>query len=414
MVEGLAPSRQSRVGLDWFTFYVANLQAGFGPFVAVYLTSERWTQTDIGLVLTIGGVTGLMLQAPGGAVVDASRSKRTIAAASVTAIGVSALGLAVSSWFPVILGVWILHAAASCTLNPALASITLGLVGRAGISRRLGRNASFASLGNAVAAAAMGAIGYYLSNHAVFIVTAALTVPALVALRKIREEEIDTALPSGPGLTDADLTVAGWRSLLGNRTLLALLGCITLFYVASAAMLPLVGSALTLRAQDSPALLIAACIIVPQVMVALLSPLVGSLAQSWGRRPLFLVALAILPARGVWFGLIRDPHYFVLAQCLDGLSAAILGVLISLIIADATRETGRFALAQGIIGTGMGLGASASTLAAGYLADRHGSGSAFFGLAIVGALAFLVAAATMPETRPPSPGEDAAARGRRR
>lgn len=406
MVEGLGPSRQSRVGLDWFTFYVANLQAGFGPFVAVYLTSERWTQTDIGLVLTIGGVAGLMLQAPGGAVVDASRSKRLIAACSVVAIGVSALGLAMSSWFPVILAVWIVHAAASCTLNPALASITLGLVGRGGIARRLGRNASFASLGNAVAAAAMGGIGYYLSNHAVFIVTAALTVPALLALRKIREDEIDTALPSGPGLADSDLTVAGWRSLLENRALLALLACITLFYVASAAMLPLVGSALTLRAQDSPAILIAACIIVPQVMVAVLSPLVGSLAQSWGRKPLLLIALAILPVRGVCFGLVRDPHYFVLAQCLDGISAAILGVLISLIIADATRETGRFALAQGIIGTGMGLGASASTLAAGYLADRHGSGSAFFGLALVGVLAFVLAAVTIPETRASSTDRD--------
>jgi MFS family permease len=172
-----------------------------------------------------------------------------------------------------------------------------------------------------------------------------------------------------------------------------------LFHLANAAMLPLVGSVLTLRSRESPAMLIAACIIVPQVMVALLSPLVGSLAQRWGRRPLLVVGFAALPLKGLCFGLIQDPHLFVAAQCLDGISAAIIGVLVPLVAADATRVTGRFALAQGLIGTGMGLGASISTLLAGFLADRLGSSTAFLGLAGVGAAAFVIIVATMPETR---------------
>jgi MFS family permease len=147
-------------------------------------------------------------------------------------------------------------------------------------------------------------------------------------------------------------------------------------------------------------MLIAACIIVPQVMVVFLSPLAGSLAQRWGRRPLLLIGFAALPLKGLCFGLIRDPDLFVAAQCLDGVSAAIIGVLVPLVAADATRLTGRFALAQGLIGTGMGLGASISTLLAGYLADKLGSATAFFGLAGVGAIAFVIIVATMPETRP--------------
>lgn len=401
MSEGRLPSRQSRRGLDWFSFFIANLQTGFGPFVSVYLTTQRWTQTDIGLVLTIGGVVGLLLQTPAGALVDASHQKRTLASAAVAAVGIAALGLATSSIFPVICAAWILHACASCVIGPCISAISLGLVGHDRISARLGRNASFGSAGNAVAAAAMGGIGYYVSNQAVFIVTAALMLPALWALRSIRKDEIDPVLAAGSD-SKAEEPAGGneWRILLASRPLLMLLACVTLFYVANAALLPLVGSALTMRSQDSPALFIAACIIAPQIAVTVLSPLVGKLAQSWGRRPLLVIAFAVLPVRALCFGLIKDPHLYVLAQSLDGISGAVLGVLIPLVIADATRRTGHFAFAQGLVGTGIGVGASASTLFAGLLADKFGSGTAFLGLAAVATLPLLLVFLAMPETRP--------------
>jgi hypothetical protein len=64
------PSRNSLRGLDWFIFFVADVQTGFGPFIAVYLTSQKWTQIDIGLVLSAGGLVALLGQLPGGALVD--------------------------------------------------------------------------------------------------------------------------------------------------------------------------------------------------------------------------------------------------------------------------------------------------------------------------------------------------------
>ena len=406
MAQERPPSRESRGGLDWFTFFVANLQAGFGPFVSVYLTSERWTQTDIGLMLTIGGIVGLVLQIPGGALVDATRAKRIVAAGSVAAVGLSAFLLASSAHFPVIMAAWILHALASCTLGPALAAISLGLVGHDGIARRLGRNASFGSFGNAIAAAAMGGIGYYVSNQAVFIVTAALVVPALLALSRIQPDQIDHEVATGRGeAAPGDRAEAGWRYFLGNRPLTALFVCMLLFHVANAAMLPLVGSALTLRSRESPALLIAACIIVPQAMVVVLSPLVGSLAERWGRRPLLLIAFAVLPIRGLCFSVVLDPELYVLTQSLDGISAAVLGVVVSLIVADATRAKGHFALAQGIIGTAIGVGASISTLLAGTMADKFGSGNAFLGLAVAATVAFVAVMVAMPETRPRHEGD---------
>src|SRR6185437_4900222 len=98
-----APSRGSRRGLDWFVFFLADAQMGFGPLVAVYLTTQKWTQGDIGLVLTAGGLVALVGQMPGGALVDAARSERVLAAFSVVAIGASALMIGAWPIFAVVL-----------------------------------------------------------------------------------------------------------------------------------------------------------------------------------------------------------------------------------------------------------------------------------------------------------------------
>ena len=151
-----APSRRSLRGLDWFIFFLADVQTGFGPFIAVYLTTQKWTQVEIGLVLSIGGIVALIGQMPGGAIVDAAKSERLVAGLAVAAIGISALGYVVWPILPIVIAAATLHAAASCVLGPAIAAISLGLVGPLAIGERFGRNARFASLGNGVAAAVMG------------------------------------------------------------------------------------------------------------------------------------------------------------------------------------------------------------------------------------------------------------------
>ena len=153
------PSRQSLRGLDWFIFFLADVQTGFGPFIAVYLTTQKWTQVQIGLVLSIGGVVGLIGQMPGGAIIDAARSERLVAGLAVATIGAAAFAYAAWPIFPVVVMAATLHAAASCVLGPAIAAISLGLVGPLAMGERLGRNARYASLGNGVAAAVMGTAG---------------------------------------------------------------------------------------------------------------------------------------------------------------------------------------------------------------------------------------------------------------
>jgi MFS family permease len=397
------PPRTGQRGLDWFNFFVADIQTGFGPFLSVYLTTQKWTQVDIGLVLSIGSIVGLLAQVPGGWVVDLARSKLRAAGLAVIAIGLSALLIALAPTFLAMVAAKLLHVGASSVLGPAIAAITLGLVGHAAVAARLGRNARFSAIGNGLAAAVMGACGYFISPQAVFLVTAALAIPAQLALNSIPEAAIDPVRADGGNGTKTEegrhVGHVGISSLLRKQGLLVFTLCILLFHLANAAMLPLVGSDVTMRSSRWATALVAACIIAPQLVVAAISPKVGELAQDWGRRPLLLIGFGVLPLRGALLAWTSDPYMIVAVQALDGVSGAVLGVLVPLTLADVSRGTGRFNLAQGIVGCATGVGASLSTIGAGVLADKLGTSIAFAGLAAVAVLAFAAVALLMPETR---------------
>jgi MFS family permease len=376
------------------------VQTGFGPFVAVYLTTQKWTQVEIGLVLSIGGIIGLIGQMPGGAIVDAVRSERLVASLAVATIGTSALGYAVWPIFPVVAAAATFHAAASCVLGPAIAAISLGLVGPFAIGERLGRNARFASLGNGTAAAAMGTCGYLLSSRSVFVVTFILAIPTLLALARIREREIDVAQAHGAVAREVpDVSATSILSLVRQRPLLIFAASVLLLQLANAAMLPLMAGVVTTRSAQWAPVLIAACIVVPQAIVALTAPSVGRKAQQWGRRPLLMLGLGAVAIRGLLFATVTDPYVLVAAQLFDGVTAAVFSVMIPLIVADIAFGSGHFNLAQGIVGTATGIGASLSTVLAGYVSDKFGSGVAFTGLAGVAAGGLMLIWLVMPETR---------------
>jgi MFS family permease len=398
-----AASRQSLAGLDGLNFFIANVQTGFGPFIAVYLTAAKWTQVEIGIVLTVASLASLCGQVPGGALVDAVRSKRLMAALAVGTIAASAAMIAAAPIFPVVLLAEVLHSLASCIMGPVIATISLGLVGRAAIGERLGRNACFGSIGNGLAAAIMGIVGRSISVRAVFVVTAVLALPALAALRWIRPQDIDPVravggLPAPPELPNR--RVSKLHGIVDNKPLLVFGGCIALFHLANAAMLPLMGSIVTMRTAEWATTLIAACIVVPQIVVAVCSPWVGRKAEAWGRRGLLLLGFAALALRAALFVVVSNPWLLVVIQVLDGVSAAVLGVMLPLIVADTTRGTGHFNVALGLIGTMVGIGASFSSTIAGYITDRFSSSLAFGGMSAVACIGFLSVLLLMPETRP--------------
>ncbi len=395
------PSQRSLSGLDWFTFFLGDIQTGFGPFISVYLVTQKWNQTDIGLVLSIGALASLLSQIPAGALVDAIRFERFAAASAVVTIGGSAFLIAVLPIFAAVALARALQAMASSLLGPIIAAMSLGLVGRTGLAARLGRNARFASAGNGAAAAFMGACGHFISAQAVFFVTAAFVLPALAALFRIKDSEVNAESAHGGACNEKSAGLGpGLAVLLQKRVLWIFIGVIVLFQMANTPMLPLAGSELTLRAGGWAVALVAVCIVLPQILVALFSPLVGRLARSVGRRPLLLIALGVLPVRGLFFAFATGPSSIVAIQMLDGVSASVLGVLIPLVIADISYGTGHFNLAQGVVGMAVGLAAAVSTSGAGYVADRFGDHTAFLTLAATAGCGFLLVALLMPETRP--------------
>ena len=372
----------SQQGLDWLNFFVANLQTAFGPFIAVYLTGEHWTQGQIGLALTAGSITAMISQVPAGIVVDALVNKHLAAFVAILVIIASCLLLVLFPQRLPVMAAEILHGFASCMLQPAIAAITLIMVAAhiadgakpGELGRRLGRNASFASMGNAIAAGLMGGVGYLVSARATFFLGALLAIPGLFALRAIKRPEHrveDISAAADPGDDEAEIKAShSILSLLRDRRLFAFAICTALFFLSNTAMLPLAAGQITKVAPQEAELIIAACILAPQLVVAALSPHVGRLAETIGRRPIMLIGFSALPLRGLLLATTSNPWLTVLFQLLDGVSGATFGVMLPLIAADLTRGTGRFNLCMGLFGLAVGIGASFSTTLAGFVADR--------------------------------------------
>jgi MFS family permease len=395
---------ESRIGLNALNFFSAAVQTGFGPYVAVWLIQRGWSQTDVGVALSIGSLAGMIGQLPGGWLVDAVHSKRPITTVALAATGASALVLA---FLPYLLPVWLaetMHALAACIITPAIAAITLRLCGHASYSERLGMNGRYASLGTAVTAGLLGLGAWVLPEQAVFVVTALLVVPAIGAVCLIRQHECteDDTHEAVKHPRDRPPDRRPWH-IFRESGLHAFALCAILFHVSNAAMLTVALNALARHVHDTDTV-VSAAILVPQLVAAAISPYMGTLAQRLGRRPVLLAGFAALPLRGLLFGVLfaTQPAALplLLFQVLDGLSATVFGLMVPLIAADVTRQSGYMNLAIGSIGLAVGVGATISTALAGWMADAAGVPAALFGLAVVGVGAVLLAWWTMPETHP--------------
>lgn len=384
-------------GLDVLTFFLADVQTGFGPFIAVYLTANHWDDAQVGAVLGVGSIVAIASQVPTGVAIDASPWKRGAALVALLAVMGCALLLALFTSAIPVYAAEVLHGIASCALVPAVAAISLSRVGRAALSRRLGRNARFMAIGNAAGAAMMGYAGAKLANSAPFWIAAAFTVPAILALLALPPRH--ETEPKAPRIGTRKAAAEG-KHVLTRWPLLAFLLCVLLFQTANSFLLPLASMGLRERVGADANMWLSAALIVPQGIVALISPSVGHLADRFGRRLVLLVGFLALPARAVLLGLFAQPALVIAAQALDGAGGAMFGVLQPLIASDITRGTNRFNLTLGVIGLATGLGGMLSSFGGGWIAQHFGARDAFMALGAVGLAAVAAVALLMPETRP--------------
>jgi predicted MFS family arabinose efflux permease len=386
-------------GLDWLNFFLADVQTGVGPFLAIYLASYGWNEQRVGIALTVGGIAGILLQTPAGALVDRVHAKRSLIGAGVVALAAGALLIALAPSFWPVMSAQVLIGGTASIFTPAICAVSLGIVGHRLFDARQGRNQSFNSAGNVVAAISMGLLGYYVSNRSIFFFVALCTLPTILALSCIRPQEIDYERARGAQPGSDEAPPAGMLALLQDRPLLIFLVCAVLFHFANAAMLPLLGEKLSRGQGRSSMMFMSACVVTTQLTVALIASWSGRKAGSWGRKPLLLIAFGVLPVRALLYTLTDNTVALVAIQVLDGIGAGIFGVVSVLVIADLTQGSGRFNLTLGAISTAVGIGAALSQTIAGTIVQRFNFDVGFIFLAIVAAAAFGILYFFMPETR---------------
>ena len=386
--------------LDAVNFLLADVRGALGPYLNVFLvTQQHWSQSAVGLVTTLDGLLGLILQTPIGAAIDSTRAKRGLVVAALAAIAISAAAIsAAPSFWPVLIATSLM-AIAGNVLGPAVAAITLGLFKPQDLARRLGRNSAFDHAGNVAIAVVSGAVGWALGQRSVFLLAPFFSALAVAAVLSIPAGAIDHQRARGTEPRQvAAQEVSGWRVLIECRPLLVFACCAMLFHFANAPLLPLVGQKLALANPQYATAMMSSCIIAAQLVMLPIALFVGQTADRLGRKPILLAGFAILPIRAVLYTLSDDSAWLIAVQLLDGIGAGVYGALTPLLLADLMRGTGRYNLAQGAIGTAQGIGASSSGLVAGIIVDHLGYSAAFLtagGVALV-ALTLLVIA--MPET----------------
>ena len=388
--------------LDAVNFFLADVRQGLGPYLAIYLLTERhWAEDQIGFVMTIAAVSSLVVQAPAGALIDVSHAKRGIMVAAALVVTSASILLPFMSSFVFVAGSQAAAGAAESVFGPAVAAITLGLMGPHAFTRRIGRNESFNHAGNAFAAALAGVCAWKGGPIVVFYILAGMALLSIVSVLTIRADAIDydraRGLHDGPSASRDK--PSGLSVLLSYRGLMIFCLCCVIFHLANAAMLPLVGQKLALQDKNQGTALMSGCIVAAQVVMVPMAMLVGHKADVWGRKPLFLAGFAILSLRGFLYPLSDDRFWLFAVQSLDGVGAGLYGALFPLIVADLTRGTGHFNLAQGGVITAQGIGAALSTSLAGLVVVHAGFSAAFLVLAGIAASGFLLYFFAMPETQ---------------
>jgi MFS family permease len=360
--------------LQSLNFFMADLQAGIGPFLGVFLLAHHWGSGPIGTVMTLGGVAGMVMTAPFGAMVDATRHKRVfIVIPGLCAIGAALLILLSQSFWVVALS-QVASAVAGAAIGPAVAAMTLGIVRQAGFPRQNGRNQAFNHAGNMVGAALSGFLGWQFGFEAVLWLAALFGGLSILSVLAVPPKAIDHEAARGmrEGATQNE-RASGFRVLLQTKPLLILAGALGCFHLGNGAMLPLLSMALVARhTVAAPLLTVAETVVVAQGVMILASLWATRMAGTRGYWIIMLITFIALPIRGIVAASIASPWGIYPVQVLDGIGAGLQSVAVPGLVARILNGSGRVNVGQGAVMTIQGLGASLSPALGGWIAQLVG------------------------------------------
>ena len=394
------PSSRSLLGLDSVNFLMADVRDGVGPYLSVFLAgSGDWQAGAIGVAMAASSIAAAVCQIPAGLLVDGSRWKRLLIAMSGLLVGAGCLLIVVFPGFWPVLAAQALLGVASAVIPPAIAALSLGIVGRRLMPSRISRNESFNHAGSFAAAGLAGVFGQYLSTNWIFYLVCAFAVASAAAVTLINPGEIDHELARGGEDERDGMQPVAFSELLKWRNVAVFIAAVALFHFGNAAMLPFAGQVLAKTHPGSDTIALSACIISAQLVMVGVAWAVGrAMKAGIGRKPIFLVALAVLPVPGVLFSFTTNPAGVVAIQLLDGVAAGVFGVISVIIASDLTRGTGRFNLMQGLVALAVGVGGALSNVIGGYIVQGFGYPTGFLSLAGVAVCALVFFLLLMPET----------------
>ncbi len=392
--------RQSERALDWVAFFLSDVETGVGPFMAGYFTAARhWNPEQIGIIIAAQKIASVATQASAGWLIDRTTHKKWVMAASALAIS---FGSAFIVWSPDVLSQvvnQIAVGAATAIASLVVAALSLGMVGRAALGRRIGRNGAFSHAGNMLTAAFAGYMGFRIGQQWIFYVSALLGLACTACTLSIRDADVDDEVAREAPPEEAGREAISLSALFRDRLVLTFFVLVLLFHLSNSALLPLAGEEISQGHPAASSLYLTACIVLPQLVMIPVSLLSGRGANRFGRKPLFLLGFIALVLRALLFALSANPNFIVAVEALDGIGTGIAGVVTVLIVSDLAKGTGRFNMLGGIMQSGLGVGAFLGNLLAGIAAKRFGFPPVFYGLSAIAFSSLLLFAFAMPETR---------------
>jgi MFS family permease len=364
--------------LQALNFFMADMQAGIGPFLGVFLLAHGWRSGLIGSVMTIGGVAGMLMTAPAGALVDATTRKRAYVIVSGIGAVLASMIILFSQSFWLVAASQVATAIAGAAIGPAVNGITLGIVRQAGFVRQNGHNQAFNHAGNMVGAGLSGFLGWKFGLPAVFWLAAIFGILSIISVLMIPREAIDDKVARGMKQSGEDAGKAsGLRVLAECRPLLILAAALACFHLGNGAMLPLYGMAVVAARQGDPAGFVALTIVVAQGVMIVASLIAMRMIEKEGAWVVVLISFLALPLRGLIAAYLINRWGVYPVQMLDGVGAGLQSVAVPALVARILNGTGRINVGQGAVMTVQGLGASLSPAIGGWIAQEIGYGAAF-------------------------------------
>jgi MFS family permease len=382
--------------LQSLNFFMADMQAGIGPFLGVFLLAHGWQSGLIGSVMTFGGVAGMLMTAPAGALVDGTTRKRSYVIVPGICTVLASMIILLSQNFWVVAASQVATAIAGAAIGPAVNGITLGMVRQAGFVRQNGHNQAFNHAGNMVGAGLSGFLGWKFGMSAVFWLAALFGVLSIVSVLMIPRDAIDDNVARGMKQGDDGGKASGFKVLAECKPLLILAAALACFHLGNGAMLPLYGMAVVAAKQGDPAGFVAITIVVAQGVMVVASLVAMRVIAREGAWIVMLVSFLALPVRGVLAAYLINAWGVYPVQMLDGVGAGLQSVAVPALVARILNGTGRINVGQGAVMTVQGLGASLSPAIGGWIAQGIGYSATFMilGAFALGSIALWIAFAS--------------------